>query len=191
MSAASAAQIGAIHALKAKAGLDDESYRDFLERETGSRSAKGLSIAAAIQVIDALKAMAGQAAKAKGALQLSGPYAGICRALWISGYELGVFEHREDLALAAFVRRQTGLDSPNWLRDSEPAARVIEALKAWMAREAGVKWPGRRATPSQLKQAVIFAQQRLIGEAQCVVQGDLDLAIRQLGVRVRALSRPS
>lgn len=190
MTAASAAQIKTIHALKSRAGLDEESYRDFLARHAGVRSAKGLTISSAITVIDNLKTLAGQGKpkpKAAGALNLSGPYAGICRALWISGYELGVFEHREDTALAAFVKRQTGLDSLNWLRDAEPARAVIEALKGWIAREGGVKWPGRNATVSQIKQAVIFAQQRLLNEMQIVVQGDLDEAIRANGSRVRAL----
>jgi hypothetical protein len=193
MTAISTQQVRAIHSLKAKAGLgDDDAYRDFLEQLTGSRSSKGLTHATAGVVLDRLKVLAGQKTTATpapvtaGALNLSGPYAGICRALWISGYELGVFAHREDTALAAFVKRQTKLDSLNWLRDPEPARSVIEALKGWIAREAGVVWPGRKATPSQVKQAVIHAQQRLLGEMEIVVQGDLDAAIRVYGARVRA-----
>ena len=196
MSAVSRDQIRAIHSLKAKAGLgEDEAYRDFLEQLTGRRSSKGLTHAAAGVVIERLKVLSGQArkssepaSKAPGALRLDGPYAGICRALWISGYELGVFAHREDTALVAFAERQTGLASLNWVRDQAEGAAVVEALKGWIAREAGVNWPkGHRATPSQIKQAVIAAQQRLLGEAGAVVQGDLDAAIRRLGARLRKL----
>lgn len=199
MSPASAEQIKAIHALKARAGLDEASYRDFLDRAAGVRSAKGLTLASAGAVIEELKGLTGQKQtssrtgpgqtppKAKGALRLSGPYVGICRALWISGYELGVFEHREDTALVAFVRRQTGLDSLNWLRDADQARGVIEALKKWISRVAGVAWPGRSGTPAETKQAVIRAQQRALGEIECVVQGDLDAAIKRYGTRLRAL----
>lgn len=190
MTAASAQQIRAIHTLKAQAALDEESYRDFLEQKAGVRSSKELTVSSAITVIDNLKVLAGQKKpekKAAGALNLSGPYAGICRALWISGYELGVFEDRTDTALTSFVRRQTKLDSLNWVRDWEDARKVIEALKGWIAREANMKWPGRKATPSQIKQAVVFAQQRLLGEPQLVVQGDVEETMRRNGARVRAL----
>ena len=43
MSAASAQQIKAIHALKSQAGLDEDSYRDFLQQQAGVRSAKRLA----------------------------------------------------------------------------------------------------------------------------------------------------
>ena len=191
MSAVSRDQIRAIHSLKAKAGLgEDEAYRDFLEQLTGSRSSKTLSHSSAGVVIERLKLLAGQgdgqkvAAAAAGALRLEGPYAGICRALWISGWNLGVFAHREDTALVAFVRRQTKIDTLNWVRDHEDGRKVVDGLKAWLSREAGVKWPGR-GTPEQLKQAVIAAQQRILGEVECVVQGDLDAAMQRNGERIR------
>ncbi|MFG1463329.1 hypothetical protein V5F77_10535, partial [Xanthobacter sp. DSM 24535] len=52
---ASAKQIGAIHAMAAKLGLDDDSYRNLLEAETGQRTAKGLSSDAAWKVQEKLK----------------------------------------------------------------------------------------------------------------------------------------
>ncbi len=38
---------------------------------------------------------------------LSGKYAKKLQALWIAGYNLGVFRDRRDSALLAFVKRQT------------------------------------------------------------------------------------
>ncbi|WP_159602582.1 regulatory protein GemA, partial [Starkeya nomas] len=116
-------QIGAIHALKTRAALDDDSYRDLLARETGRRSAKELTLDQAGRVIDRLKVLSGGSQSpvrasekplAEGALKLEGPYAGQCRALWIAGWNLGVVTDRRDTALVAFVERQTGIPTLNW-----------------------------------------------------------------------------
>ena len=40
--------------------------------------------------------------------------AGKVRALWISGWHLGVVRDRTDAGLAAWLRRQTGLDAASW-----------------------------------------------------------------------------
>ena len=195
------AQIRTIHTLKSRAGLDDESYRDMLHGTAGVSSSKALTRDGAIRVIDRLKMLSAQvpspgpsghplpqAGEGRKAVVFSGPYAGICRALWISGWHLGVVTNRRDEALAAFVRRQTGLDHLNWLRDWEDALRVIEALKKWLAREAGVAWP-KRGDPGAMKAAVIAAQLRLLGDATTEITGDLDELMTELGARVRKLKK--
>lgn len=174
---ASSKQIGAIHALKARLGLDDAAYRDVFEGLTGHRSAKALTRAQAAQVIDRLKDLSGQpkghfkapfasglpdelphGAGRSGAQQLDGAYAAKLRALWISAHDLGLVRDRTDAALLAFVARQTGIVHTRWLRDARDAAAVIEALKSWITREAGVVWPGRDADPLDIKRAVVTAQ---------------------------------
>lgn len=145
---ASSKQIGAIHAAKARLGLDEDSYRDVLQSVAGKRSAKELSASEAWQVMERFKAWtnptptpaAGKPAAA-GALRLEGTYAGVCRALWMAGWNLGIVQDRTDRALVAFVARQTGIASLNWVHDGKDAAKVIEALKAWIDREAGgITW---------------------------------------------------
>ena len=166
--AVSKAQIGAIHALKQRARLDDADYRDLLAGVAGVASSKDLSRDGAMVLIDRLRLLAGDASEAegrrpKGALELSGPYAGICRALWISGWNLGVIAHREDTALLEFVRGQTRIDHINWMRDAQDGARVIEALKAWLARDAGVDWTRRgRSDRREAADRIIEAQLRLL-----------------------------
>jgi hypothetical protein len=192
----SAAQIKVIHSLKGKAGLDDRDYRAELGR-FGAGSSKDLSASAAIGFIDRLRTLAGDgqgprettSKRARGALELSGPYAGICRALWISGWNLGVFEAREDTALVAFVRRQTGIDHLNWVRDPADARKVIEGLKKWLAREAGVDWPRGRATEAYTRKwAVVRAQLRLLGRFNTIpADRDLDDQMAELGVEIRKL----
>ncbi|MEP9350594.1 regulatory protein GemA [Xanthobacter sp. KR7-225] len=177
---ASSKQIGAIHALKARLALDDGSYRDVLQAETGNRSAKGLSSAEAWRVMERLKGLAGGRSEpapakpaAEGAQRLEGPYAAVCRALWLAGYNLGVVGDRTDRALVAFVARQTGVDHLNWVRDGADAKKAIEALKSWISREAGgVTWdvPAERlkrwgySLPRWRKLAVIGAQARRLAE---------------------------
>ncbi|WP_051356904.1 regulatory protein GemA [Azorhizobium doebereinerae] len=144
---ATAQQISAIHAAKARLGLDEDSYRHVLEAVTGKRSAKQLSAGEAGSVIERFKVWTNPvtpadqgAPAASGALRLEGSYAGVCRALWIAVYNLGLANDRTDRALVAFVTRQTGIAHLNWVREGTDAARVIEALKSWIAREAGVAW---------------------------------------------------
>jgi phage gp16-like protein len=135
-------QLKKIHALRREAGLDDDSYRDLLQAVTGERSAKAIDVGAAARVIDRLQGLSSSLRSGvEGAMDLTGPYAGKLRALWISGYHLGVVRDRTDRALCAFLKRQTGIEHTRWLRDAGDARRVIEALKAWLAREAGVEWP--------------------------------------------------
>lgn len=202
MSGISNGQVVAIHALKGRLGLDDEGYRDLLRRETGAASSKGLTWSQASAFIDRMKVIAGQkpvnpdsgtARQATGSLTLEGPFAGKMRALWISGWHLGVFADRHDTGLQAFVRRQLKIDHPTWVRDHEDAVRVIEGLKAWMAREAGVQWPGRATAskpngqPLDLnKLAVVQAQLRILDDNRRLPGDvDLDAIMAELGRAIR------
>ncbi|MDC7787999.1 regulatory protein GemA [Rhodoplanes sp. TEM] len=184
---ASSRQIGAMHALKARLGLDDAAYRDLIEGLTGQRSARALTGAQAGVVIDHLKVLSGQRPNvprtafesglpatlpaslapeplAKGALTIDGPYGAKLRALWIAAHDLGVVRDRTDVALVRFVERQTKIAHPRWLRDAADAMKAIEALKGWIAREGGVDWPARdkqqtnEQHAAEVKRAVITAQ---------------------------------
>lgn len=193
---ATAKQIGLIHGLKKRAGLDDDSYRGLLHQVAGVDSAKSLTIEGAIAVIDRLQVLTGGRPaergervrpQANGALRLEGPYAGKMRALWIAGYGLGLVQDRTDEGLAAFVKRQTGLDHPNWLRDDRQAMRVIEGLKSWIARETGFDWT-ERANLHELKVRLVeLAWRRALdcGAVQRNFIDALDLADFGAGVNKR------
>lgn len=124
-----------IHVLKKQAALDEDSYRDLMQRETGKRSAKDLTAAerrAFIGVLTGLQRRFDRSSRE--ALQ---PYAAKLRALWISGYWLGVISERSDTAMQAFLKRQTGLDSDRFLRNPQDGEKAIEALKDWIRRKTG------------------------------------------------------
>lgn len=192
MSTATAQQIGAIHGIARRLGLDTDTRRDVIAAVAGGkRSCADLSKAEAIRVIDRLKALQNSATPAPGAADLAGPYASKLRALWLSGWHLGVVRERTDAALLAFLERQTGLEHTRFLSDAASARRVIEALKAWLAREAGVEWPASGSV-EQSKAAVWRAQQRRMAALGLPVVGgepgpgaDLDGEIRAGGTLIR------
>lgn len=156
--------ISTIHVLKAKAAFDDDTYRDFLERRTGKRSAKELSVPEASRVIEALREVAGQGPK--GAVAgLDGPIGGKLRALWIAGYDLGIVRDRTDRAMLSFLERQTSVSHVRFLKDSRAGTSAIEGLKSWLERAAGVDWPEARRRDGEQdvigsKRAVLDAQWR-------------------------------
>lgn len=122
-----------IHVLKSQAKLDDDSYRDLLERETGKRSSKGLSSEQRLTVITALKRLA----PPQETQRASGIYAKKLQALWIAGFNLAVIHDRTDKAMMTFLKRQTGLDHVRFLQDAKDADKAIDALKIWLRRSAG------------------------------------------------------
>ena len=164
---ASAAQIRRIHTLARNAQLKEDARRLLMERVAGRRSTKELTIVEAIKVIDALQALPGAnkspapaRRKAKGALDLEGPYVAKIRALWIAGYHLGVVRERTDEAMVAFVKRQTKIENMRWLRDPADARKAIEGLKGWLARAAGVDWNDEEPDAEGAKRAVYLAIRR-------------------------------
>lgn len=148
----------AIYGYRKELGLDDDTARDLYQRETGKRHLSEMTPGEQVRVLQAMKSTAqgGSAAAQKG---LTGPYAKKLQALWISGFNLGVVRVRTDEALLTFVERQTGLKHTRFLRDAGDASRAIEALKSWLARDAGVEW----ADFELPMDAVLDAQGRKLG----------------------------
>jgi len=140
-----AAQSRAIHTLKRKLGMDDDDYRGFLRARFRVASSRDLNAAQAGALIEELRALAGPRADARPAAKTaSGKYAPVLQALWIAAWNLGLARSRDDAAMLAFVERQTGLAHTRFLADPADAAKAIEGLKAWVARDGGVTWPTRR-----------------------------------------------
>lgn len=150
------AGLAKVHLLAKQSGLDDDAYRDLLERETGKRSARDLSDGELIRVCEKLGRPSG-VRPAAASPAAAGPFAGKLRALWISAWHLGVARSNADSAMLAFVKRQTGVDHTRFLSDPRLASKAIEGLKAWLARDAGVEWGDEATNP---RRAVVEAQVR-------------------------------
>ena len=169
------ALLGKVHIGKKALGWNDEVYRDVIELQFGKRSAADLTDAQLVDLVEHLKTLGFKPAPAAGCQPFgtgqrrsgvkptaqAARFVSKVRALWIAGHNLGLVENPSESALAAFVERQTGLASSAWLRDAKDAAKVIEALKAWLAREGKVAW----AEHENPRACVVFAQWRRLGEA--------------------------
>ncbi|MGS4886113.1 regulatory protein GemA [Roseibium sp. MB-4] len=125
--------IAKIHILKSQAGLDDDTYRAFLEKHTGSRSSKDMTAGQRLTVISELQKLL----PAEHRLMATGKFGKKLQALWIAGYNLGVVTNKSDKAMIAWLKRQTGLDHHRFLSKDEDAAKAIDALKIWFRRETG------------------------------------------------------
>lgn len=189
-------QIKAIHAEARRVGMDDETRRLFMVRETGKVSSKSMTGAEAQKVILALKKLAGTRPVTRTRSQIvSGKYAGILRAMWLNAYHLGVVRNRDDKALIAFAKRQTGLSHPQFLTDGHDAGKVIDGLKKMMEREAGLDFTEKKRSFSQnpakrtefYQRRVLAAQRRILGivEGPYVGADQLNTEIARLGSFVR------
>lgn len=148
--------ISAIYGARKRLGIDDETARDLYERTVGKRSLRLMSPSEQTAVLNELNRSV-----PKGQKRLPGPYAGKLQALWISGWHLGLVRNNSDEALLAFVKGQTGIDHTRFLQSAADARKAIEALKAWLTRDAGVNW-NEFTDPAA---CVIAAQLRVLGRA--------------------------
>ncbi len=127
-----------IHIAKKDLGLDDPTYRALLQRVAGVRSARDLDPAGCRAVLAELR-RAGWTPKpprrAQARTLASDPQARKIRALWLALYDAGIVRDAREQALAHYAQRMTGVARLEWL-DTHQAARVIEALKRWVARTA-------------------------------------------------------
>lgn len=151
--------LGGVHAAAKAAGLEGDAYRDMLRTQTGKDSAAACTDAELARVRDHLNATH-EARRTRR--RPAAPLAGKVTALWWSLHHLGVIDNPSDAALAAFLKRQAGVDALQWA-SADQLATVIEALKDMAVREAGVDWsplaPGRPRDP---RLAVAEAQWRLL-----------------------------
>lgn len=142
--------IAAIKIAQKQLGLDDETCRAKNVYLTGKPSTKDMTFEERSRVLTELHRLGAAPTPSRrpdGRRKLTGKYAGKLQALWIAAHNLGITHDREDGALEAFVRRQTGLERERFLHHAGDARKVIEALKGWMSREGGVDWQEDRDTP--------------------------------------------
>ena len=163
-----------IQTLRRKAGMDDDTYRDFLERETGKRSTKDLNEAQSGRVIAKLRVIvpydATRAKKAKTEVKPSslatGAFASKLRALWLTAYNLGLVQDYRDTALIAFVQRQTGVSHTRFLIEPLLASKAIEGIKAIIVRSfPDLAKPLVDRDPVLIKRAVASEQKRILIQA--------------------------
>ena len=161
----------AIHVGLKQLGIVEDDARDLYERVTKKRSLKLMTSNEHQAVIGELRRLGFEPSKArsKGPRNaLQGRFAKQLQAFWIDLWNLGLVRDRTDAALIAFVRRQTRIDDPKWVLDAATAAKAIEAMKGWMARDAGVDWSDGNHLPAYARQTgfrVAMAQWTILEKA--------------------------
>lgn len=167
--------IAAIHAEAKARGIDDDTRRDLMARETGKTSCADMTERELARTLGAIK----RQGAARPSPLPDNAYGRKLRALWISAWNLGVVRDRTDEALAAFIQRQTGLDAARFLYVPEDAEAAIEALKDWLHREAGVDWSAFRVSHGNVgsseqdpRARVIYAQWHRLAEIGAVQIAD-------------------
>ncbi|TIX59156.1 MAG: regulatory protein GemA [Mesorhizobium sp.] len=128
--------IAAIHVANKQLGLDEDTARDLYHRVTGKRSLRQMNDRELQLIVTEQRRQGFKPAEKR----LQGPFAKKLQALWIAAWNLGIVRERHDAALLSFVKRQTGIEHTRFLLDGDDAAKAVDALKAWMTREAGVDW---------------------------------------------------
>lgn len=128
-------------------GIGEDDKRDFYERLTGERSLRAMTPAQLKAIVDELIRMGFKPASKGFQKRLEGKYGGKLQALWIAGYNLGLIRNKDDAALLAFVKRQTGIDHTRFLRYNSDADKAIQALRGWLSRDGGVDWSKSRFLP--------------------------------------------
>lgn len=174
-------------------GMDDEALKDLVKRKTGKDSIGACDEGELVNICIEFRSMKAGSRRTAGHSQAGGrqqyvlpePLQKKARALWISLYLLGVTESDDPEALDAFVKRQGKVEKLAWLR-SEDGSAVIEALKDWATREAGVNWenygpPGQTFQCPQAR--VVEAQWRKLHKLG-VVRLDTLSALHQWACKV-------
>jgi phage gp16-like protein len=127
-----------IHVAKRDLVMEEDVYRDILKHVGGEESSKDLTLVGLEKVLHHMKNAGFRVRRKKPQTASNRPLADDpqskkIRALWLSLHEAGAVKNPSEAALAAYVKRITGVDALQWI-SSEQASRVIETLKQWVNR---------------------------------------------------------
>ena len=123
-----------IHVAKRDLALDDETYRAALVAVAGKTSSAAMSAPELHKVLDHLKSKGFKVRQSGQSRPLARyPEARKIRAVWLLLHALGAVRNPSEAALAAYVKRITGIDALQWI-DGYQAERLIETMKKWAMR---------------------------------------------------------
>ena len=168
-----------VHAGAKALGMDEATRRALQVRLTGKASCADMTASELHAVVRELRRK-GFKPKLKNAKAKSGrghprdtlpegELGAKLKALWLSGWHLGVVRNPSESSLARFIERQNPkLSSARFAHKGPEAARAVEGLKAWLAREAGVDWSSSPGGGDNPRARVLEAQWRILGKAGAV-----------------------
>lgn len=131
-----------IHIARNDLQMDEDTYRQMLQGLTGKASTKEMDTTQLNRVLESMKKKGFRikpASKARSGFPLDNhPQSKKIRALWLEMAAAGIVRDSSEQALSLWVKRETGISALRWL-NKEQASNVIEKLKKWQRRAAGVK----------------------------------------------------
>lgn len=127
-----------LHVAKGQLMMGDGEYRALLANVScGKTSSTKLSVDELELALKAMKAQGFVVATKQKQPDLvvrdGSDQVKMIRGLWLELYGLGAVRNPSELALAAFVKRHTGVDYHGWL-SIDNASKIIEHLKKWKQR---------------------------------------------------------
>jgi phage gp16-like protein len=137
------ADLAAIHVAKKALSWDDGTYRDIMFTVCRVRSAADMDFTGRKRFLAHLRACQQQMGIDVQPARPRVPWSPQMRMLWSLWQRLadaGLVDTRDKAALTAWVKRQTGVDVPEWCTTQQLDA-VIESAKNWLARNAAEKDP--------------------------------------------------
>lgn len=139
-----------IHVGRRELGMADDTYRQVVATHAEGKTSTGDCSALELErVLAHLKKVGfkvrkpAQARPTESRPLATGPEAQKARAVWLLLHRLGAVRNPSEAALAAYVRRQIGVDDLAWA--GPRLYEVIEALKKWAARLLPAALTGRLA----------------------------------------------
>jgi len=193
------ALLAKVHLAKKGLGLDDDTYRAVLERETGRRSSADCTVQELEHLVAHFRAQGFVPKTIAGGRKDSAvqrrprpadhPVAKKARAMWISLHQLGVVENASEQALEAFAKRQLGVERLQWM-DQGFSSKLIDALKDWAKREGwdqDLRGVEKKLQVRTLKVRLAWAQASRLGEkfsAASLSDAALDAAIAAYAARI-------
>jgi phage gp16-like protein len=127
-------ELALIHMAKTQLAMDDDAYRAMLRQAAGVNSAKDLDWKGRAKVLEHLKACGFKPGTRPKRPLADDPRSRLIRHLWLDLHKRGRVRNPSEKALAAFVKRITGVEALQWL-SAEQAGQVIGALREWAQHE--------------------------------------------------------
>lgn len=125
-----------LHVGKRELGLDEDAYRLLLQSATGKTSSSAMTVPELEKALERMKHAGFRVRARKGSRKAADdPQSKKLRGLWLELHEKGVVRNPEEAALAAWVKRMTGVEALEWLSSAQ-ASRCIEEAKKWLKRVA-------------------------------------------------------
>jgi phage gp16-like protein len=128
-----------IHIAKSQLGMDDSTYRAMLAGLELPDSTTKMNVPELTRVLEHLKRSGFEVRSKVNSTAKQRPQAGddqsrMMRGLWLELHALGYVQNTDESALAAWVKRETGVDALQWLNGKQAQA-TIEKLKQWRWRD--------------------------------------------------------